>query len=80
MLIMNDLKQPQDTIIYCAGCILLILKKIGRGMGIEFLFNSIKVEYNKNINYTDFILALDFLYLLKKIDFDNEEKICILES
>lgn len=80
MLIINDLKKPQNTVIYCVACILLILNKFGRSMGVDILFNSIRVEYSKNMDYTDFILALDFLFLLGKINFDEKEKICLLED
>ena len=80
MLLINDLKKPQDTIIYCAACILFIFKKEDRNMEIDILFDVIKLEYNKNIAYTDFILALNFLYLLEKIDLDSKEKICLLEN
>ncbi|WP_406601053.1 ABC-three component system middle component 6 [Lysinibacillus louembei] len=80
MLIINDLKKPQNTIIYCAACIIFILKKLDKSMHIDTLFNTIKVEYSKNMEYTDFILALDFLFLIEKIKFDKEGKICLLED
>ncbi|AHN22094.1 hypothetical protein T479_12665 [Lysinibacillus varians] len=80
MLLLNDLKNPQDTIMYCAACILFILKNEDKSKDIDILFDEIKVKFNKNMAYSDFILALDFLYLLEKITLDSKEKICLLEN
>lgn len=63
MIIMRD-KKPVDTIYYISGCILKEIKN--KEKNIDKLYENIK-KINNNLEYKDFVLSLDFLYLIKKI-------------
>lgn len=65
MIIMKD-KNPTNTIYYISGCILKEI--IDKKQDVDTLFQNMK-KYINNLEYKDFILSLDFLYLIKKIDF-----------
>lgn len=67
MIIMKD-RKPVNTVYYISGCILKeILNKEEK---MEILFQKLKKRNNK-LEYKDFILSLDFLYLIDKIKFQE---------
>lgn len=66
--------KPNDSIYFIAGCIL------EESTGIfqpDMLFKIVKNKYNKSLTYFDYMLALDFLFLLDKI-FINKGGISIV--
>jgi hypothetical protein len=65
MLINKDAK-PADSVYYIACCIIEELKK-RKWMIIDEGFQIIKGNYNKSLKYTDYLLALHFLYLIERI-------------
>lgn len=65
-LIIERDSKSKDTIYYLSGCILSILKK--DHFSVEALFEEIHKEFNDSIDFTKFLLSLDFLYLLNKIE------------
>lgn len=70
MIINRDAK-PKETIYYTSACILKILNEHKRD--VETLFTTTKKEIGIEVNYTTFLLSLNFLFLINKIDFDKEE-------
>ncbi|WP_430098301.1 ABC-three component system middle component 6 [Peribacillus simplex] len=67
MLINKDAR-PADSIYYIACCIIEELK----GLNTVFVddgYYIIKEQYNKSLKYTDYHLALNFLFLIEKIVF-----------
>ena len=68
-MLINRNKRPRDTIYYIAGCILIEIQK--RSMTLDKLYEIIKKSYNDVLEYKDFILALNFLFLIEKISFSK---------
>lgn len=64
MIIDRD-SEPKDTIYYASGCILLSLGK--NNADLDSLFQDVTENYHSSMDYTIFLLALDFLFLLNKI-------------
>lgn len=68
VLLLNKTKHPIDTLYYCAACILNELSLENQTVFIDELFEKIKNKYNSKLVYNDFLLALNFLYLIDKIE------------
>lgn len=66
MLIDKDAK-PADNIYYIACCIIEELKEINK-VFLDKGYSIVKEKYNPALKYTDYILALNFLYLIEKIN------------
>lgn len=65
MIIDRD-SNPKDTVYYTAGCILEVLKN--EESAVDKLFQILQQRFNESLDYTTYLLALDFLYLIQKID------------
>lgn len=64
MIIDRD-SEPKDTVYYASGCILLSLSK--KDADLDSLFQAVTKNYHSDMDYTIFLVALDFLFLLDKV-------------
>jgi hypothetical protein len=67
---------PQDTVLYIAACALELLKHKSYNDIDELRADAMR-QYEIEINYSSFILSLNFLFLIKKIIIKNNKVICI---
>ena len=67
-MIVGKNQKPVETIFYTAGCILATL---GNGSDIDSNFQDVKEKYSPNIEYKNYLLAVDFLYLLDKVSVER---------
>lgn len=70
MIIDKDSK-PQDTVYYVAACAAYVLTE--NKENVETLYRKVKEKYNQHLDYDIFLLSLNFLFLIKKIKFNNKE-------
>ncbi|HFK1513853.1 ABC-three component system middle component 6 [Bacillus paranthracis] len=69
MLINKDAR-PADNIYYIACCIIEKIKALNE-IYVDEGYYMIKQEYNEFLKYNDYLLALNFLYLIEKITFEE---------
>jgi len=69
MIISKDSK-PRDTVYYISACVLELLVK--KDYGVDTLFDQVKNIYNSELEYSTFLSALNFLFLIGKIDLNEE--------
>lgn len=67
---------PQNTVLYIASCVLELLKHKSYN-DIDELRADAMHQYEIEINYSAFILSLNFLFLIEKIVIKNKQIICI---
>lgn len=75
MIIINKNEKPCDTVYYISACILKEIKKKTKIFDLDEFYNEITTQYKLKENHDNFIYALNFLYLLKKIDYNDKEEI-----
>lgn len=75
MLLINKDAKPKDTVLYISACVLNIAGK--QCFKVDTLYQKVKEIYNTDIDYPTFLLALDFLFLLGKVNFNQEELLCV---
>ena len=66
MLISKD-SDPTESLFYIAGCILTVCKSKNDAYLPEDLYNAILSKYRLDISFAQYCLALDFLFLVDKI-------------
>jgi len=72
MIMGNKIVKVEDAFITLGGYILSILKQ--QSMDIDRLYIEFKKIYPKNnIDFNHFIYALDFLFMINKIDILNDD-------
>ncbi|MFD3261398.1 ABC-three component system middle component 6 [Paenibacillus lentus] len=69
MIIDRD-SNPKDTIYYTSACILEIVSLDKHN--VEGLYETLKKRYNDSLDYTIYLLSLDFLFLIDKISISKE--------
>jgi len=69
MIIDRDSK-PKDTIYYIAACIIEVISS--NQYNVEDLYEILKEQYNGTLDYTIYLLSLDFLFLIDKISISKE--------
>ena len=67
MLISKD-SDPTESLFYIAGCILAVCKSKKIAYLPEDLYNAILSKYKLDIAFAQYCLALDFLFLIDKIE------------
>lgn len=75
MILINRNEKPCDTVYYISACILKKIKDKNKIKDLEGFYNEIMSDYKLQISHDNFIYALNFLYLLNKIKFNDEEEI-----
>lgn len=79
MLLINKSTTPENTIYHIAAVSQEILIKKGE-LTYSNLYNSLTEEYYKRkINFSSFMLSLDFLFLLNKINVDKKGKLYVIK-
>lgn len=71
-MILNTERNPKDSLYYIGAILLEILQSSKDGFYIDELRNKAK---NKKINMSFFYYALDWLFIISKIEIKNE-RIC----
>ncbi|WP_396266330.1 ABC-three component system middle component 6 [Halobacillus amylolyticus] len=69
MIIDRD-SNPKDTVYYISACILEISNV--QNYNVEGLYEELKEQYNDSLEYTIYLLSLDFLFLIEKISISKE--------
>lgn len=75
MILINRNEKPRETVYYISACILSELKKQKKILDLECFYNEFSSKYSFVNNHDNFIYALNFLYLINKIDYIDEEGI-----
>ncbi|MDP8169712.1 hypothetical protein QJU96_00185 [Pasteurella skyensis] len=71
-MIMGDkIVKVEDTILSMGGYILSILKN--SNMSIDRLYEVFLQNYPKKVKFDDFIYAVDFLYMIKKVKIKHSD-------
>ena len=69
MIIDRDSK-PRDTVYYTAACIMEVISS--NNYSVEDLYETLKVQYNESLDYSIYLLSLNFLFLIEKILISRE--------
>lgn len=69
MIIDKD-SNPKDTIYYIAACTIEVVST--NKYNVEDLYEILKERYNDSLDYTIYLLSLDFLFLIDKISISKE--------
>lgn len=70
MLLLDKNTRPENTVYYLSGVIHCILRK-NAGINSSQLYNLLIITIQKKVNYDFYILALDFLFLIDRLNFDD---------
>lgn len=60
--------KPNDSVYYISGC---VLEEINNSEDIQELFNIIRSKYNETLTYHDYVLSLNFLFLIGKLTIND---------
>uniref|UniRef100_UPI00406CB105 ABC-three component system middle component 6 n=1 Tax=Sporosarcina sp. FSL K6-3508 TaxID=2921557 RepID=UPI00406CB105 len=69
MIIDRD-SNPKDTVYYTAACIMEVISS--NNYSVEGLYETLKVQYNDSLEYSIYLLSLNFLFLIDKIQVSRE--------
>lgn len=69
MIIDRD-SNPKDTVYYTAACIIEVVSS--NDYSVEGLYETLKEQYNDSLDYSIFLLSLNFLFLIDKISISKE--------
>lgn len=71
MILLDKNSSPQNTVFYLSSIIYgVMIDK--NGIDSIQLYNEINQKLNEKVNFTTFILAIDFLFLLDMLDVSAE--------
>ncbi|RXJ97136.1 hypothetical protein CRU94_03240 [Arcobacter sp. AHV-9/2010] len=70
MIMPTKIIQPVDSLISISSFVLDILKK--ESMSLDDLLDRLNEQYYKKISIEKLILCIDFLYIINKIESENE--------
>ena len=70
MIMPTKIIQPVDSLIGISSFVLDILKK--ESMSLDDLLDTLNEQYFKKISIEKLILCIDFLYIINKIESENE--------
>ena len=81
MILTSKYSNPQASIYYLSAQILSILKKGILNINIIDFFVYLKTQVNTNFTYANYIMALDWLFILNAITIqENRIILCISEN
>lgn len=81
MILTSKYSNPQTSIYYLSAQILSILKKGISNTNIIDFFVYLKTHVNANFTYANYIMALDWLFILNAITIqENRIILCILKN
>lgn len=69
MIIDRD-SNPKDTVYYIAACTMEIISS--NKYNVDDVFQILKERYNYSLEYTVYLLSLNFLFLINKISIGKE--------
>lgn len=69
--------KPNDSIYYISAC---ILEEANDTTNVDKLFNTVQSIYNKTLTYHDYMLSLNFLFLLGKILIDERGDLVVYKK
>lgn len=76
-MIINKDEKPKNTIYYIAACIYEVITTVNISEVIQ-IFEYITYEFNLEINYQMFLLSLNFLFLIGRIEINEQGEVkCI---
>ncbi len=75
MILINKNERPCETIYYISACLLKEVKYQQKVFDLEKFYEEFILKYPFANNHDNFIYALNFLYLLEKIDYIDKEGI-----
>lgn len=75
MILINKNEKPCETVYYISACVLKEIKNQKKIFNLEQFYNDFSSKYSFVNNHDNFIYALNFLYLLNKIDYIDKEGI-----
>jgi hypothetical protein len=67
----NKIVKVEDSFISIGGYILMLLKE--KNMSVDFLYSNFLKNYPKKFSFEDFIYAIDFLFMIKKVRIKNND-------
>ncbi|WP_269789192.1 ABC-three component system middle component 6 [Streptococcus mitis] len=71
MILLDKNSSPQNTVFYLSSIIYGVMIDKNRIDSIQ-LYNEVNQKLNEKVNFTTFILAIDFLFLLDMFDVSAE--------
>ena len=81
MILTSEYSNPQTSVYYLSAQILSILKKGILNTNIIDFFVYLKTQVNANFTYANYIMALDWLFILNAITIqENRIILCISEN
>ncbi|WP_222845228.1 ABC-three component system middle component 6 [Lactiplantibacillus plantarum] len=82
MLLVNKATRPENTIYHIAALINDVINNSCEGIDFSSLYKVIinKFYDKQQLNSTSYMLALDFLFLVNKINIDKEGKIYVSQK
>jgi len=78
MILVSKYSNPQSCIYYLSAIMLSILKKDNVSNNIVDFFIYLKFHVNKNFTYANYIMALDWLFILNAITLEEDRIILCL--
>lgn len=76
MIIDRD-SSPNETILYTSACISHTLKLTP--VRVDKLYKLVKSEFNLKVSYTNFLLSLDFLFLIEQIQIKRNGEVYVIK-
>ncbi|MBL1228279.1 hypothetical protein IW492_03405 [Enterococcus sp. BWB1-3] len=70
MLISKD-SDPTESLFYISGCLLTLCKSQLDNISPEDLYDTMLTNYKLDVPFSQYCLALDFLYLIGKIQIEG---------
>ncbi|WP_271006490.1 ABC-three component system middle component 6 [Listeria seeligeri] len=69
--------KPNDSIYYISAC---VLEEAQNTTNVDKLFNNLQSIYNKSLTYHDYMLSLNFLFLLGKISINERGDLVVYKK
>ena len=79
MIIDRD-SNPKDTVYYIAACTMEIISLNKYKYNVDEVFNILKARYNDSLEYTVYLLSLNFLFLINKISIGKEDLLNVYKA
>lgn len=76
MIMGNKIVKVEDSLVSIGGYILNILKR--KDMSVDTLYNEFLSLYPKTISFENFIYAIDFLFMIKKIRIEKHDVLGVI--
>ncbi|MFZ4854509.1 ABC-three component system middle component 6 [Enterococcus entomosocium] len=69
--------KPNDSIYYISAC---VLEEAQNTTNVDKLFSNVQSIYNKSLTYHDYMLSLNFLFLLDKISINERGDLVVYKK